>query len=57
MSGPVLGRNMLVFAAAVVLATLVAALWVMDSPAQQREKRLDARRVNDLQQIESQVDA
>ena len=57
MSGPVLGRNMLVFAAAVVLATLVAALWVMDSPAQQREKRLDARRVNDLQQIENQVDA
>lgn len=57
MSGSQLGRNMLVVASLLVGATLVAAVTVMDSPGQQREQRLDARRVDDLRQIETMIDA
>ena len=49
------GRWVSVAAGIVVVATLVAAIALMDSPAQQREQRLDARRVQDLQRIEHAV--
>lgn len=45
------GRRLAVIASVVVGATLVAAIVVMDSPPEQREQRLDARRVQDLQQL------
>ncbi len=45
------GRRLSIVASVVVAATLVAAVVVMDSPALQREQRLDARRVQDLQRI------
>jgi hypothetical protein len=48
---------MLVVAGLLVGATLVAAVAVMDSPGRQREQRLDARRVEDLHQIETMIDA
>lgn len=51
------GRNLLVFAAAIVVATLVAALWVMESPSKQRDRRLDERRTEQLQAIASALDA
>jgi len=50
------GRRLAVIASVVVGATLVAAIAVLDSPPQQREQRLDARRVQDLQQLESAIE-
>lgn len=50
------GRRLSVIASVVVGATLVAAIVVLDSPPQQREQRLDARRVQDLQQIGNAID-
>lgn len=50
------GRRLAVIASVVVGATLVAAIAVMDSPPEQREQRLDARRVQDLQQIGNAID-
>ena len=52
-----IGRLVSIVAAVVVAATLVAAIAVMDTPAQQREQRMDARRVQDLQRIVQAVDA
>ena len=52
MSAPTLGRNLLLAATVIVIATLAAALWVMESPSMQRDRRLDQRRIDDLQQIE-----
>ena len=49
------GRRLSVIASLVVGATLVAAIAVLDSPPQQREQRLDARRVQDLQQLENAI--
>ena len=49
------GRRLAVIASVVVGATLVAAIAVMDSPPEQREQRLDARRVQDLQHLESAI--
>ena len=46
-----IGRPMLVFASALVLATLIAAVWVMDSPAVQRDLRLDQRRIAELSEL------
>ncbi len=52
MSGANLGRNMLVFASVLVVATVATAVWMMDSPAVQRDQRLDQRRVAELSQIQ-----
>jgi len=53
-----LDGRVLVAAAAVVIAVVVAAaLTVSGSPAQQRDARMDARRVQDLQRIEAAVQA
>lgn len=43
-------------AAAVVVLAVGAALWLMDSPTQERQRRLDERRVSDLQAIERALD-
>ena len=51
-----IGRPMLVFASALVLATLIAAVWVMDSPAVQRDLRLDQRRVAELSELQVLVE-
>ena len=51
------GRRLMIAAGAVVLATLVAAVLVMDSPSRQRAERLDAIRVNDLQRLSERIDA
>ena len=51
------GRLLSIVASVVVAATLVAAITVMDTPAQQREQRVDSRRVDDLQNIGNAVDA
>lgn len=42
-------------ASLVVLATLVGGFFLAGSPAQQRARRFDERRVNDLQNIQSQL--
>ena len=45
------GRWLAIAASLVVIATIVAAIAVMGSPAAQREAKLDAKRVHDLVQI------
>lgn len=57
MSGQGTGRTLLVAAAVIVAATLAAALWVMESPAQQRDRRIDQRRTQQLDAIADAVDA
>lgn len=56
MSGQGTGRFLLVAAAAVVAATLVAALWVMESPGKQRDRRIDQRRTQQLGAIANAVE-
>lgn len=51
------GRALVAAAAVVIVATVAAALTVGGSPAQQRDARMDARRVQDLQRIELAVQA
>jgi hypothetical protein len=51
------GRWIAIVAGIVVVATLVAAIMVMGSPARQRLMRLDERRVEDLSRIASAVEA
>ena len=51
------GRWVAIAASVVVAATLVVAVLLMGSPAEQRELRLDARRVQDLQHLERAVQA
>lgn len=51
------GRWLAIAASVVVVATLVAAVVAMGPPSKQREARLDARRVQDLQRIVQAVDA
>ncbi|MGY1410613.1 MULTISPECIES: hypothetical protein [unclassified Luteimonas] len=51
------GRALVAVAAVVIVATVAAALMVGGSPAQQRDARMDARRVQDLQRIEAAVQA
>jgi hypothetical protein len=47
---------MLVLAAGIVVASLAAALVVMESPAKQRDRRLDERRLQELQAISEAID-
>ena len=49
------GRPLLVVAGLVVVAVLAVALWVIGSPAAQRQVRLDERREADLQRIENAI--
>lgn len=51
MNARTLGRGLLVAATVTVVATVVAAVVVMGTPAQQRALRLDERRVADLQRV------
>ncbi len=57
MSTRPVGRWLLVLAGIVVLATVVAAIAVMGSPAEQRRMRIDERRVDDLRQVDAAVRA
>ena len=50
------GRWLAIAASVVVVATVVAAIIAMGPPSAQREARLDARRVQDLQRIVQAVD-
>jgi hypothetical protein len=50
------GHWLAIAASVVVVATVVAAVVAMGPPSQQREARLDARRVQDLQRIVQAVD-
>lgn len=52
-SGP--GKLLLVLASLTVVAVLAIALWVVGSPAAQRDARLDQRRTEDLQRVERAV--
>lgn len=53
-AGP--GKTLLVVATLVVVAVLGVALWVVGSPAAQREVRLDQRRLGDLVRLETAVE-
>ncbi|WP_271678813.1 hypothetical protein [Thermomonas mangrovi] len=57
MSTSSLGRRLMLVATAVVVATLGAALWVMESPSKQRDRRIDERRTGELTAIANAVDA
>ena len=50
-----LGRRLAIVASIVVLATVVASVWVTGSPSAQREARIDERRVSDLNQIKDAI--
>jgi len=50
-----LGRRLAIAASIVVLATVVASVWVTGSPSAQREARLDERRVEDLDDIKDAI--
>ncbi|RZA19093.1 MAG: hypothetical protein EOP93_09695 [Lysobacteraceae bacterium] len=50
------GRALLVAATLIVVATLAAALWVMDSPSKQRDRRIDEARVEELGAIARAID-
>jgi len=54
-STPAVGRWVLLAVGAVVLATVVGAVVTMGMPGKQRQIRLDARRVSDLQEIEQSI--
>lgn len=56
MSRPGVGRVLLVAATLIVVATLAGALWVMDSPSKQRDRRIDERRVSELGAIVEAID-
>ena len=56
MSNAGMGRWLVTIAAVVVVATIAAAVWVIGSPAAQRESRMDARRVSDLRRLESAIE-
>ena len=57
MSNRSLGRRLMLVATAIVVATLGAALWVMESPSKQRDRRIDERRIGELTAIANAVDA
>ncbi len=57
MSGPGVGRGLVIAATVVVAATVIAAVAVIGSPSAQRQARLDERRVQDLRQLEAAVEA
>lgn len=50
------GRRLVAIAAVAVAATIAAAIWVIGSPAAQRESRLDARRISDLRGLETAIE-
>lgn len=50
-------RRLLAAVAAAVIAVVAAGLWVAGSPGEERRRRLDARRLEDLRQIAAAVDA
>ncbi|HEX7156555.1 MAG TPA: hypothetical protein VF229_05020 [Burkholderiaceae bacterium] len=50
-------RLLAVVATVVVAGAVVAGVAMMDSPAHQRQRKLDARRVEDLTRIQSSVNA
>ena len=50
------GRWLAVIASVVVLATVVVAALVMDSPSVQRDARLDSRRIDELNRIVQAID-
>lgn len=54
--GGSLGRWLAVVASVVVLATIAASVIVTGTPSEQREIKLDARRVRDLGNVEDAVD-
>ena len=56
MSRPGVGRVLMIAATFIVVATLVAALWVMESPSKQRDRRIDERRVEQLEAIADALD-
>ena len=56
MSGAKTGAVLMASAALAIAATVTAAILVMGSPGVQRERSIDARRVQDLQQIQHQVE-
>jgi hypothetical protein len=51
-SGPVL----MALVSAIVIAAIAAGLWLIGSPKEQRIRRIDGRRLGDLQSIERQID-
>lgn len=51
------GRSLLVTATVLVIATLAVALWVMESPSKQRDRRIDERRTEQLVAIADAIDA
>lgn len=51
------GTVLMAAAALAIAATVTAAILVMGSPGVQRERSIDARRVQDLQRIQHQVEA
>lgn len=53
--GGTLGRWLAIAASVVVLGTIVASVIVTGTPSEQREIRLDARRVDNLQSLESEI--
>lgn len=57
MSAPGAGRWLAIAATLVVAATVVAAIFAMGGPAEQRQMRLDARRVDDLGNLAGEVRA
>lgn len=48
-------RLALIGSIAVVVAAVIAGLWLIGSPAEQRQQRLDERRVSDLEQLSQAV--
>lgn len=50
-----LGRQLAIVASVVVLATVVASVWVTGTPSAQREARIDERRVSDLDHIKDAI--
>lgn len=50
-----LGRWLAIAASVIVLATIVASVVVNGTPSEQREIKLDARRVDDLRNLEAEI--
>lgn len=57
MSRQGVGRSMLIAATVIVIGTLATAVWVMESPVKQRDRRIDERRTEQLDAIADAVDA
>jgi hypothetical protein len=56
-ASPSLGRGLAIAATVVMAVTIAAAIWATGTPAERRQVRLDDRRVENLQSLESAVDA